>query len=305
MGRVYALLFLVMAIWGFNVSALATLVANVPPITLTAYRVLVAGIGVLIISYVMGLFRLPTKKELKVIVIITIFNVVFHHSFLALGLARTTGVNAGIILGAAPLVTMILSVILLKDRITRLRLLGFFLGFIGIIVTSIVGEEGLASISTGDLFIFISMLMQAFSFILISRLNPDFDPRLLTGYMLVIGSGLIFILAYSIEKDLSQIVHVFNWKYGSIFLFSALIATAFGHMTYNYAVKNVGPAETAIFINLNTLFAIIGASIFLGEPILKNHYIGVFLILIGVFAGSGSLEYLIKKRKMKKQELLR
>src|SRR5699024_12688243 len=124
--------------------------------------------------------------ELKVIVIITIFNVVFHHSLLALGLARTTGVNAGIILGAAPLVTMILSVILLKDRSTRIRILCFFLGFIGIIVTSIVGEEVLASISNGDLFIFISMLMQAFSFILISRLNPDFDPRLLTGYMLVI-----------------------------------------------------------------------------------------------------------------------
>src|SRR5699024_10786771 len=102
---------------------------------------------------------------------------------------------------------------LLKDRITRLLLLGFFLGFIGIIVTSIVGEEGLASISTGDLFIFISMLMQAFSFILISRLNPDFDPRLLTGYMLVIGSGFIFIFAYSIEKDLSYVVYVFIWNY--------------------------------------------------------------------------------------------
>src|SRR5699024_11512691 len=110
-----------------------------------------------------GLFRLPTKKELKVIVIITIFNVVFHHSFLALGLARTTGVNAGIILGAAPLVTMILSVILLKDRITRLRLLGFLLGFIGIIVTSIVVEEGLASISTGIWFILISIFWQACS----------------------------------------------------------------------------------------------------------------------------------------------
>src|SRR5690625_6132853 len=127
---------------------------------------------------------------------------------------------------------MILSVILLKDRITRLRLLGFFLGFIGIIVTSIVGEEGLASISTGDLFIFISMLMQAFSFILISRLNPDFDPRLLTGYMLVIGSGLIFILAYSIEKDLSQIVHIFNCKYGSIFLFCVLINKSFSYINY-------------------------------------------------------------------------
>lgn len=304
MSKIYALLFLVMAIWGFNVSALATLVTNVPAITLTAYRVLLAGVGVLIISYFMGIFRLPNKKELKVILIITIFNVVFHHSFLALGLARTSGVNAGIILGAAPLVTMILSVVLLSDRITRLRLVGFILGFIGIIVTSIVGENGLSSVSVGDLFIFISMFMQAISFILISKLNPDFDPRLLTGYMLVIGSILIFIVAYGIEGDLSQITRIFNWKLGSVFLFSALIATAFGHMTYNYAVKNVGPAETAIFINLNTLFAIIGASIFLDEPILKNHYIGVVLILLGVFVGSGSLEYFIKKRKMKKQEPL-
>src|SRR5699024_1636788 len=193
----------------------------------------------------------PTKKELKVIVIITIFNVVFHHSFLALGLARTTGVNAGIILGASPLVTMILSVILLKDRITRLRLLGFFVGFIGIIVTSIVCKEDLASISTSDLFIYILMLLHAFSFILISSLIPDFDPRLLTGYMLVIGSKLIFILAYSIEKDLLQIVHVFNMKYRSIFLFSALLTTAFGHMHYKYAVTNLGQAKKSILINLN------------------------------------------------------
>src|SRR5699024_5275994 len=119
LGRVYALLFLVMAIWGVNVSALATLVANVPPITLTAYSVLVSGIGVLNISYVIELFRPPPNKELKFIGIISIFNVVFHHTFLALGLATTPRVNAGIILGAAPLVQMILSVILLKDRITR------------------------------------------------------------------------------------------------------------------------------------------------------------------------------------------
>lgn len=292
-----------MAIWGFNVSALSTLVNSVPPITLTAYRVLTAGIGVLIISYFMGIFKFPNKKEFKTILIITIFNVVFHHSFLALGLTITTGVNTGIILGAAPLVTMIFSSILLKDRITRLRLLGFILGFIGIIVTSMVGAGGF-SISVGDLFIFLSMIMQAFSFILISKLNPSFDPRLLTGYMLVIGSSIIFMFGYVIEGDLTQITLIFNWKLGSVFLFSALIATAFGHMTYNYAVKNVGPAETAIFINLNTLFAILGASLFLGEPILKNHYIGVILILIGVFIGSGALEYLIKQRRIKKQEQL-
>src|SRR5699024_3520100 len=141
LGRGYALLSLVMAIWGFNVSALATLVASVPPIALTAYRVLVAGIGVLIVSYVVGLFRLPIKIDHNVIVIIRMFKVVLQQSSLGLGLARTRGVNAGTTLGAAALVTVIVSVILLEDRITRLRLLGVFLGVIGVIVTSIVGEE--------------------------------------------------------------------------------------------------------------------------------------------------------------------
>jgi len=134
-------------------------------------------------------------------------------------------------------------------------------------------------------------------FILISKLNPTFDPRLLTGYMLLIGSFAIFIMGTFIEGDLMQITQLFSWKLGLIFLFSAIIATAFGHMVYNFAVKNVGPAETTIFVNLNTLFALIGAAFFLGEPILKNHFIGLIFIVIGVFLGSGTFETLLNRRR--------
>src|SRR5690625_6141981 len=77
-------------------------------------------------------------------------------------------------------------------------------------------------------------------------------------------------------------------KLGMLFLFSAIIATAFGHMIYNYAIRNVGPTETTIFVNLNTMFAILGAALFLGEPILMKHYTGLGFIIIGVFIGSGT-----------------
>src|SRR5699024_9982934 len=103
---IYTLLFIVMATWGFNLSALVVLVNNIEPITLTSARIFTAGIAVLIIAKFIGIFRLPTKDEWKTILIITIFNVAFHHTFLAIGLTQTSGVNAGIILGAAPLVTM-------------------------------------------------------------------------------------------------------------------------------------------------------------------------------------------------------
>ena len=94
-----------------------------------------------------------------------------------------------------------------------------------------------------------------------------------------------------------QLSALFSWKIGSVFLFSAIVATAFGHMVYNYAIKNVGPAETTIFANLNTIFALLGAALFLGEAILPNHYLGLVLIMVGVFFGTGTFEYLVRKRR--------
>lgn len=298
MFKTYMLLLIVMMLWGFNLSALKVLVANVDPVLLTAVRIAVAGISVLIISVFLGIFRLPTKDEYKTILYITLFNVVLHHTLLAQGLSTTSGVNAGLILGSAPLVTMMLSIILLKDHVNRLRVLGFVLGFIGIMITTFVGSGGMSSISIGDGLVGIAVLTQAFSFILISKLNPSFDPRLLTGYMLIVGSIVIFIYALIAGVNLEQVTNLIDWKLGPIFLFSAVLCTAFGHMVYNLSVKKIGPAESAIFINLNTFFALLGVAIFLGEPILLNHIIGLALILLGVFVGTGALEYLLKKRRL-------
>lgn len=294
--RIYTLLLLVMIAWGFNLSALVVLVREVTPMTLTSVRIFTAGVVVLLITRFMGLFRWPTKSEWKTIGIITIFNVALHHTLLAVGLTSTSGANASVILGSLPLLTMILSVFLLKQYVSRVRMIGFVLGFIGILFTSLAGTETLGALSLGDVIIFLSILSQAFSFILISKLNPTFDPRLLTGYMLVVGSFVVSFVALFIERDVGQLRVLFSWKLGLVFLFSAIGATAFGHMIYNYAIRHVGPAETAIFTNLNTLFALIGSALFLREVILFNHYVGLVFIVVGVFFGTGAFEYIVKKR---------
>lgn len=302
MKKIYILLFFVMMFWGFNLSAIKVLVANIDPIQLTAVRIFVAGISVLLISYAMGFFRLPKKNELLTILIIAIFNVIVHHSLLGIGLSLTSGVNASLIMGTGPLLTVILSIIFLRDRITRLRMIGFLLGFFGIAMTSLVDTSELSSLSIGDIMVFLSILSQAFSFIMISKLNPNFDPRLLTGYMLTTGSFFILLVSLVVEGIPHQIGALFSWKLGLIFLFSAVMCTAFGHMTYNFAIKQVGPVETAIFINLNTFFSILGATIFLDESLLIQHLVGLILILIGVFMGSGALEYMIRKRKSQSKQ---
>ncbi|MCP3027990.1 DMT family transporter [Halobacillus sp. A5] len=293
----YILLLFVMMLWGFNVSAIKVLVENIDPILLTSVRIFAAGLAVLIVMYVMKILRWPTKKESLIIFYISIFNVIVHHAAMAVGLKYTSGVNTGLIVGLGPLLTMVLSTILLSKHVTIFKSLGFLLGFAGVIVTTLVGSGGMTGMSIGDFLVFISIAAQAFSFILISKLNPDLDPRLLTGYMMVIGSFFIFILSLVLESNPWQIVRLFDVELGTVFLFSALICTAFGHMVYNFAIKQVGPAEAAIFINFNTFFALIGASLFLGESIKWYHLSGLVLIVAGVLIGTGAVEYLVQRRK--------
>lgn len=286
-----------MFVWGINVSALKVLVTNFDPLFITSIRIFVAGISVLGITYFLRIFRLPTKKEFFTIAYIACFNVILHHIFLAFGLANTTGVNTGIIFGASPLVVLLLAVLMLKMSFSRLKIIGFIFGFIGIIVTSSAGADGsLFVFSIGDGLIFISMLVQALSFILISKLNPSFDPRLLTGYMLTFGALIIFIVSLFVEGRFSESLNAFSWELLGVFLFSAVVCTAVGHMVYNFAIKQVGPAESAVFVNLETLFAVLGAAFFLSEPILIQHIVGFILILIGVFFGSGTFEAKKKKK---------
>lgn len=283
--------------WGLNLSALKVLVDAIDPMLLTSFRIMMAGVVVLVICAVMGIFRLPRKHEWLVIFFIAIFNVVLHHSFVAVGLKLTSGINGGLILGMMPLVTVMMTVIILRQRVTWLRVSGFILGFIGVVVTTLTGADGLAAISLGDFIVFLGVIVQGFSFVLISKLKPTFDPRLATGYMLLLGSVFIFMLSQAFGSEIQEITYLLDWKLGSVFLFSAVFASAFGHMTYNYAIKKVGPAEAALFINMNTLFAIIGASIFLNEVITMSHVVGFMLILSGVFIGTGAVEHMMLKRK--------
>src|SRR5699024_9635899 len=160
---------------GFNVAALATLVKEIDPITMTALLILTAGIMVLVISKIMCIFRLPTKAEWKTIGLITIFNVVLHHSFLAMGLTKTADINAGIILVETTLLTMIISIIFLRNSVSTIRIIGIIAGIAGILFTSLAGNDSFTSISSGDGYFFLCMVAQAISFFLIGRVNPTFD----------------------------------------------------------------------------------------------------------------------------------
>lgn len=300
---IYLALVVIMLTWGLNVIATKLLVTTFMPVTITAFRIFTASVSVLIILLFMKKVRLPSKREFRFILIGSLFNVVAHHYFLSVGLKATSASNGGLILGMGPLLTTVLAFVFLGSSITMAGVVGVIMGFVGVVLV-VLKDGSISSISLGDLFVFISILSQAISFIFISKISRSLDPRLMTFYMLFIGSFLLFFISLVTEPNGLSSLGEGSAGIWMVFFTSAIIATAVGHMVYNYAVGQIGAAETSIFINLNPFFALISAAIFLGEKIVVKQILGFLLIIAGVLIGSDIWKEIIKKARQKKKPRL-
>ena len=300
MWKIYSLLTIAMVIWGFNLPLLKYLVTVVSPVTMTSLRIFLAAITVFIILSAFRIVRLPSRAEWKYVLLGSLLNVVLHHYFLNIGLVRTTGTNAGLILGTGPILTVISVAVILRNYPSKIQWLGLLSGLAG--VSSVVlASGGVSGLALGDSFIFIAILTQVLSFLVIAKAAKTLDPRLLTAYMLLFGSLMLFLISLIQEPGEIRAFATVPPVFWLGLVTSAILGTAVGHMLYNYSVGQVGPSKAAIFINLNTLFSLLGSALFLGESITIRHLIGLILIITGVILGSGAAEDLWKKRKMKKE----
>lgn len=295
--KIYMILTGVMIVWGFNLATVKYMVEFVGPVTLTTFRILLAGISVFVILGYFKLLRWPSRIDWKYILLGALLNVVSHHYFLSNALTLTTGTNAGLILGTGPMLTAVLVSLIMRNYPSRLQWLGVIIGLAGVVITVRVGSGPTSGMNIGDLFVFISILTQVLSYIVIANAAKNLDPRLMTGYMFITGSIVLFFISLIQEPGgmaaFAEVPTVFWFA----FVFSAVLGTSVGHMLYNYSIGQAGPTKAAIFMNLNTLFSLVAAAIILNETILPGHLGGFVLIVIGVLFGSGAAEDLLNKRR--------
>ncbi|RKJ16664.1 hypothetical protein D7X33_47340 [Butyricicoccus sp. 1XD8-22] len=122
----------------------------------------------------------------------------------------------------------------------------------------------------------------------------------MTAYMLTIGSVILLISSLFIYPTSLSAFMTSDFQFWSIFILSGVFATGVGHSLYNLCIKHIGTAESAIFVNLNTVFALFGTALLLNEIISIQQLIGTMIIIIGVIVGTSNIEAIILKYKQSK-----
>ena len=104
--------------WGLAWPAMKISVSEIPPWTFRSYCIVLSGIGILVLAKANG-FRLKLPlHELKPLCLVALFSITGWHIFSAHGVLRMNAGRAAIIAFTMPLWANILSVLLLKERIT-------------------------------------------------------------------------------------------------------------------------------------------------------------------------------------------
>ncbi|MBM7716964.1 drug/metabolite transporter (DMT)-like permease [Bacillus thermophilus] len=293
----YILLFVLMIVWGFNVTAIKIIVSHFSPVTITSLRIFLAFLTLSPLLFYRNKIQRLSFKNILMIACVAVFGVLGHHAFLSVGLKYTSAANGGLILGSVPIVTTVAAALFLGDRLTVFRILGLVFGFSGVALIMLAKPGAALQFSIGDIFIFLAVLTQAASFILINKMANSVGSQSLTGLSMLMGSVMLFVLSVTVEPEGLASLKTGTLMAWLVFFASGSIATAMGHLLYNYAIQRIGAGQAALFLNLSPFFSLVGAAVFLGEKIYSIQWIGFLLIVVGVVLGTGFLEHRAKIKK--------
>ncbi|WP_051775379.1 DMT family transporter [Paenibacillus tyrfis] len=201
------------------------------------------------------------------------------------GLQYTGAAESGVITSTTPVFVVLLSVLLLKERLTPPVMLGVVAAVLGVAVLHIgepVGtgtETGAAWI--GNLLILLAVVSEALFAVIGKGLTGKYSPVLLSAISCTLGFLWFLPLAvYDVVRMEGLHVTAGEWSY---ILYYAVVVTVLGYILWYAGVKKVPGAVSGLFTAVIPVTSIVLSYFILQEQVTWRHGIGVLLVVAGIF----------------------
>jgi drug/metabolite transporter (DMT)-like permease len=282
--KIYMLMVLATFFWAGAFIAGKLSVPYIPPFTLTFLRFFFATIILFFVLKKQG-NEFKLKKEHYPIFLFTgIIGMFGYHVLFFLALKYTTAINSSIIGATNPIITTILSIIFLKDKLTKKQIAGIILSFTGVFLT--ITNADMAAIRSftfnqGDLIMIVAVIMWAAYSVFSKKVTGKFSPMILTYYSFLFCT--IFIIPFVIyERPWTFLGNVPYYSYIAV-IYMSIFASVMGYLIQQMAIKQIGPSKTSIFINLVPMFSILLSVLILNEALQPIKLLTALLIVAGVY----------------------
>ena len=272
------------SIFGFNHTIAKELMPDVlSPNALLYCRVL----GAAICFWVISLFFKNEKinfKDFKLIIMCAFFGMGLNMITALNGLYNSTPINSAIITTLAPIFIFIISVVLLNEKVTKIKYLGVFVGFIGTLTLILMNEKSIANapnINLGNFYLFINSISYALYFVLVKPLTKKYNMITIMKWLFLVS---IFINMPFGLIEFSEINWVKISGVSFLKIFYVVICTTFLVYLLNlYALKNLKASTVGMFIYLQPVIGILFAIYRGADKLTLADISSVLLVFTGVY----------------------
>ena len=195
------------------------------------------------------------KKDFFRLMLCGLFGVAINQLFFFEGLNLTTPINAAIIMTISPVLVIITSAIIIKEKITVRKIIGIILGLIGACI--LILNSGDISFEndffTGNILVLINATSYAIYLVLVKTLMKRYNPITVMFYVFIFG--LIFVLPFGIDEIQKIDLTTFNKEIYLKIGFVVICTTFIAYMFNAFALKSLNPSVVSVYIYLQPLLA--------------------------------------------------
>jgi drug/metabolite transporter (DMT)-like permease len=234
------------------------------------------------------------RKDFLLLATCGLFGVFANQLMFLYGLHLTTPINAGIIMVSNPILVLVVSAIILKYRITMLKVAGITLGIIGALMLILFKNDFSFGSETivGDVFIFLNALSYGVYLVIAVPLMKKY--KAITVITWVFTFGFIFVFPVAFNEFIQIPWEKFTLMIWCKFAFVIIATTFLAYLLNIYGLKKLNPSTVSTYIYLQPLLAAIFA-IWVGKDSLDW-----IKIVAAIFIFSGV--YMVSKTKSLKNQ---
>ncbi len=273
-------------LWASASAATKIGLQSAQPFVIAVTRFFIAAVIMLFISHVILKERLPQQQEWKQIAVYGVLNISIYLGLYVIAMMNVSAGLGTLSVGSNPVLISIITAIWLRQSVKRATIISLILCTAGILVAAYPLLKNSYATPTGLVLLFISMLAYSTGAVYFSKNKWNgLHILVINGWQTLFGGIVLlpFLFAfYNADKN------VYDIKSIACIVWLAIPVSIGAVQLWLYLLRD-NPVKASFWLFLCPVFGFIIAAVMLKEPVSLNTFIGVALVIAGL--------YIVQKKK--------
>ncbi len=210
------------------------------------------------------------------------------------GLSYTSPIMGAVLMVTTPMIVLVLSAFIIKERMKKRKIIGILLGLAGTITLILYGKSmvNAPNATLGNLLVFTNAFSYGIYLVIVKKLMDKYNAFTFVKWIYTFGFIMVLPFGWNEFQAVQWAIIPMDilWKIGFVVVFSTFITYLFNLLS----MRELNPTTIAVFVYLQPFFATIFA-VGLGKDELSwIKLVSAILIFVGV--------YLVTQKKVSSED---